>query len=732
MSWSASSNPCLPQAEITSQGFPDLIGRAFPRTLAVPGSARRQVGRFWAPDHLAKTLNPKYMNIPYIRAPHVEGAPLSGLPAGAPNAALLIDFDNVTMGMRSDLSRELKSLLKSDVIRGKVTVQRAYADWRRYPQYIVPLSEASVDLIFAPAYGSSKKNATDIRMAIDGMELVFTRPEIGTFILLTGDSDFSSLVLKLKEYGKYVIGVGIQESSSDILVQNCDEYYSYTSLSGLRKAGSGEQGSHQDPWSLVERAVEQMIRRKDVMRSDRLKQVMLELDASFDEKTLGFSKFSRFLSEAAQKGLLTLTKLENGQQEISAGRGAAKAPSERSSRSSGREREARPRGGRNGRDAAAAEPSVAEDSAVLTSDVQPPADAAVTAADPVGTLAVATDGTVAPSTELSGAYELLIRSIQALQEGGDERGARDSDVKRRMLAFQSDFDEGKLGFGKFSQFLREAEAAGVIALHRDEQGVSTVRIRSEAVAIAGTPAQAPTGERTDAAPQDVDTRRLRPRLSSRRRGASDDEIPPLLAGQIVETPATTRPGAEAPAAEAPTEPDHPEATAAPASESKPRSGGRGRGRGGAAASREKDKDKPKASGTKEPKGEPKQDKAPAELPRAESELVRLGLPQGKEAISAYLTSAYRGVGLKTVERLLEAHGDQLLEVMERDPDAIRALLPAARAEMLLEQWVDDVAKRRAEAAGPGGRSQSARREGPPRKRGSGGRRRGGSNSARND
>src|SRR5690606_29053193 len=131
--------------------------------------------------------------------------------AHAPNAALLIDFDNVTMGIRSDLGKELKALLNSDVIRGKVAVQRAYADWRRYPQYIVPLAESSVDLIFAPAYGSSKKNATDLRMAIDAIELVFTRPEIGTYILMTGDSDFSSCVLKLKEYGKYVIGVGMRE-----------------------------------------------------------------------------------------------------------------------------------------------------------------------------------------------------------------------------------------------------------------------------------------------------------------------------------------------------------------------------------------------------------------------------------------------------------------------------------------------------------------------------------------
>ncbi len=93
--------------------------------------------------------------------------PVRPAPIHAPNAALLIDFDNVTMGIRSDLGKELRSLLSSDIIKGKVAVQRAYADWRRYPQYIVPLAESSIDLIFAPAYGSSKKNATDIRLAID-------------------------------------------------------------------------------------------------------------------------------------------------------------------------------------------------------------------------------------------------------------------------------------------------------------------------------------------------------------------------------------------------------------------------------------------------------------------------------------------------------------------------------------------------------------------------------------
>jgi uncharacterized protein (TIGR00288 family) len=233
----------------------------------------------------------------------------------APNAALLIDFDNVTMGIRSDLQQELRHLLGSEIIKGKVAVQRAYADWRRYPQYIVPLAESSIDMIMAPAYGSSKKNATDIRLAVDAMELVFTRPEIGTYILLSGDSDFASLVTKLKEYGKYVIGVGIRESSSDLLVMNCDEYYSYNALAGLVKAGDEEVVKY-DPWELVSEAIKRMSQNGDVMRSDRLKQVMQEIDNSFDEKNLGYSKFSRFCLEAVQRGLISVNKLENGQLEV--------------------------------------------------------------------------------------------------------------------------------------------------------------------------------------------------------------------------------------------------------------------------------------------------------------------------------------------------------------------------------------------------------------------------------
>lgn len=273
-------------------------------------------------------------------------------PVHAPNAALLIDFDNVTLGIRSDLAKELRTLLNSDIIKGKVSVQRAYADWRRYPQYIVPLTESSVDLVWAPAVGTAKKNATDIRLAVDAMELAFTRPEIGTFILLSGDSDFSSLVIKLKEWGKYVIGVGMRESSSDLLVQNCDEYYSYSDLGGLKKQQDvvAAPGVPTDPWQLAAVAVAQMVKDRDVLRADRLKQVMQQLDPNFDERDAGFNRFSKFVTEAGTRGVLRITKLDNGQLEVAPATPSAAADeaAPAAPKRDGRRRGGRGRGPRSG------------------------------------------------------------------------------------------------------------------------------------------------------------------------------------------------------------------------------------------------------------------------------------------------------------------------------------------------------------------------------------------------
>ena len=426
--------------------------------------------------------------IPRAMQPQVVAAPVvSNAFHHAPNAALLIDFDNVTLGIQKDLSKELRSLLASDIIKGKVAVQRAYADWRRYPQYIVSLAESSIDMIMAPAYGSSKKNATDIRLAIDAMELVFTRPEIGTFILLSGDSDFSSLVMKLKEYGKYVIGVGIRESASDLLVQNCDEYYSYNALAGLTRTNDDEI-ARRDPWELVSEAIQRMKRNGDVMRSDRLKQVMQELDPSFDEKNLGYSKFSRFCMEAAQKGLLAVQKLDNGQLEVAPSGdalGGSSAAAPREPRAEGDpERGGRSGRGRRGRGRGRERERVAGDTVSATpaeGDVPvtaPVTDGAAIDAPPPPPRAHAPVHTPRPprrveeplAVGLAGerltrdeAFDLVRRSVAALVRGDDV--VRAVDVRRKSHELLGR-DSESLSERNFPRILRDAHDQEIIDLRR--------------------------------------------------------------------------------------------------------------------------------------------------------------------------------------------------------------------------------------------------------------------------
>ncbi len=373
---------------------------------------------------------------------NVQHTPAAGVTASPHNAALLIDFDNVTMGIRSDLQNQLRKLLSSEVIRGKVAVQRAYADWRRYPQYIVPLSESSIDLIFAPAFGSNKKNATDIRLAIDALELVFTRPEIGTFILLSGDSDFSSLVLKLKEYGKFVIGVGIRESASDLLVQNCDEYYSYSELTGLSKQIESDT-LPRDPWELVVEAVDHMENQRDVMRSDRLKQVMQELDPHFDEKDAGYNKFSKFVLESARRGLLRLEKMDNGQYEVALGPDANPSLIESS-------------------------PSSDVEEAITEKRVRFQGSAEKSALGKSGMV-------------LTDALALLKHTLRDLGAFGDESTQADT-ARERMVELAEDASDPILDVRRFHRLLRQAHDASVVELVKTEDETYLVKLMPDAVA----------------------------------------------------------------------------------------------------------------------------------------------------------------------------------------------------------------------------------------------------------
>ena len=485
----------------------------------------------------------------------------------APNAALLIDFDNVTMGIRSDLQTELRNLLSSSIISGKVAVQRAYADWRRYPQYIVPLSESSIDLILAPAYGSSKKNATDIRLAVDATELVFTRPEIGTYILLSGDSDFSSLVLKLKEYGKYVIGVGIRESSSDLLVQNCDEYYSYNALAGLVKSGDEPEARTWDAWELVTEAIGRMQRNGDVMRSDRLKQVMVEIDPSFDEKDLGMAKFSRFCQEAAQKGLLHVVKLENGQLEVGppprkGGEAAAPAErpeGEREEREGGRRRGRRGRGGR-GRDRgdrgereerAAAEPSTSEPAAEAEPAARPArgAEPSRERGRPAAPSAVdASIGAAGLRLTRDEAFDLVRRAVAAVVTGDAPVAAETVRVRARSLLER---DSESLSDRNFSRILKDAHDAGIVDLRKRGDSFEVTAATGSA-SIADQLAVAEAAATPVAAPSAPAPRGMGPRSAPGRnaRPGAKPALPAglLLVGMVDEPAAPAAVTVEAPAA----------------------------------------------------------------------------------------------------------------------------------------------------------------------------------------
>jgi len=527
-------------------------------------------------------------------------------PPHAPNAALLIDFDNVTMGIRSDLAAELRSLLSSEIIKGKVAVQRAYADWRRYPQYIVPLAESSIDMIMAPAYGSSKKNATDIRLAVDAIELVFTRPEIGTYILLSGDSDFASMVTKLKEYGKYVIGVGIRESSSDLLVMNCDEYYSYNALAGLVKQ-SDEEVVKWDPYELVVEAINRMVKNGDVMRSDRLKQVMQDIDPQFDEKNLGMSKFSKFCQEAASQGLLKVTKLENGQLEVAPTDQAAKAgtggtpaprgpgspplgaPSHGVAASSNGDREDRDRGRRGRRGGRGRGRDDRRDREGGPRDVQAPAvrdalrepqDAAsrdVARSEPAPTPAEAVvrhppSATRPPADNIGlggerltrdEAFDLVRRAASAMVQGDNAVAA--SALRKRAFELLGR-DSESLSDRFFNRVLRDAHDADIIDLRRRGDDFE-VALPAQVAPVAEQLNRAAAAHAAPAAAGPASAPALRgmgPRgIPARGRGVRGGVLPAdLLRVGVVET--KTAPAAQAAPAAAPVEAETPAAAPAKA------------------------------------------------------------------------------------------------------------------------------------------------------------------------
>src|SRR5512133_2782271 len=171
------------------------------------------------------------------------------------NMALFCDFENVALGVRDakydrfDIDKVLERLL----LKGSIVVKKAYCDWERYKEFKKPMHEASFELIEIPHVRMSGKNSADIRMVVDALDLCYTKSHVDTFVIVSGDSDFSPLVSKLRENNKIVIGVGVKSSTSDLLIANCDEFIYYDDLvrkeeqrRGRRKAPT-KQGSGRQP-----------------------------------------------------------------------------------------------------------------------------------------------------------------------------------------------------------------------------------------------------------------------------------------------------------------------------------------------------------------------------------------------------------------------------------------------------------------------------------------------------
>ena len=150
---------------------------------------------------------------------------------GDRSLAIFIDFENLALGFQGRRDRfEISRVLERLVEKGKIVAKKAYADWSRFGNYTAPLHESAIELVEIPRRGQSGKNSADIRLCVDAMDLAYSKEHIDTFVVVSGDSDFSPLVSKLKELGKHVIGLGMQDSTSDLLRDNCDEFIYYEDL----------------------------------------------------------------------------------------------------------------------------------------------------------------------------------------------------------------------------------------------------------------------------------------------------------------------------------------------------------------------------------------------------------------------------------------------------------------------------------------------------------------------
>ena len=228
--------------------------------------------------------------------------------------AVFCDLENVALGVRdSEIGKfDIDLILERLLEKGKIIVKKAYADWERYSDYKRPFHEAAIELIDIPQKYYSGKNSADIKMVVDAMDLSYSKEHLDTFVILSGDSDFSPLVSKLKENNKYVIGIGVKNSSSNLLVDNCDEFIYYEDVWRDSQTGPKLDGLNKktaEAFSLMVESIQALVREnKDVLWGSMIKQTMQRKKPSFNEGYYGYSTFSELLEDAERKNIIKLKK----------------------------------------------------------------------------------------------------------------------------------------------------------------------------------------------------------------------------------------------------------------------------------------------------------------------------------------------------------------------------------------------------------------------------------------
>jgi uncharacterized protein (TIGR00288 family) len=231
--------------------------------------------------------------------------------------AVFVDMDNVVIGVRDARFKnfDIEIVLARLVEKGDIIVKKAYADWSNHRSYKRPMHDAAVELIDMPESGRTGKNSADIKMVVEAMELSYTKPHIDSFALVSGDSDFSPLVSKLRENDKHIIGVGVKNSSARLLIDNCDEFIFYDDLVHSvtrRKAeavGRGLPKKKQEAFALLLDAVAALQREnKEVLWGSLVKDTMKRKQPQFNEEYHGYSSFGRLLEDAQRHKLIKLRK----------------------------------------------------------------------------------------------------------------------------------------------------------------------------------------------------------------------------------------------------------------------------------------------------------------------------------------------------------------------------------------------------------------------------------------